>query len=52
MPGVHDPCGSGEMIDPHDLSGHEVAIIRESAECRVGQVGLFREIDATAASVP
>ena len=31
MSGVHDSCGTGGVVDPHDLPGHEVFIIRVSA---------------------
>ena len=32
MPGVHDPCGTVDIVHPDDLSGHEVVVIREFVE--------------------
>jgi hypothetical protein len=50
--GVHDPRGTGGVVDPNDLSGHEVAVICEPAQCLVREAGLLGKSDAAAASVP
>ena len=51
MAGVHDPCDTPGMIDPYDLPGHEVAIIRKPAGRLISQPGLLLQVDAATATV-